>query len=565
MSIPCAASLTALLLLGTPTWGQQLLPDPGQRGPTGDPTFVPGPATGSARPDGALPALAGGSLVGSGTVAGDAFGGAVALSGDTLLVGARLADRPGAVDAGTATVFVRSGAQWIEQATLVAADPAAFDNLGAAVALDGDTAAVGAPADDASGIPNAGSVRVFVRSGGAWTEQARLEAPDAATSDAFGYALALQGDTLLVGAASDDTPAGHNAGSAWVFVRNGSSWTAQAQLFAPDGTEWDFFGYSAALDGDTALLGAPTDNLPAGDDAGSAWVFTRAGSSWTAQAQLTASDASEGDLFGQSVAISGDTVLVGASLDDHGAGSDAGSARVFVRTGPGWTEQAALSPADGAPDDFFGRSVALAGGRALVGAPQADTGGDDAGSATLFERDGSDWIETLSLSAAAPAAGDGFGAAVALAEDLALVGVPGDDTVGVGAGAACVSGLGLFLDLGDALAGVAGEPRLSGLGPLIAGSGGQLRLGQAAPAAASILYVATDDLPTPFKGGLLHPIPPVLNVLLLTDPAGGWLLNWTDWPAGLPSGFPFWMQVAVEDAAAIKGVALSNALQGVAP
>ncbi|MCZ7684310.1 MAG: hypothetical protein M5U28_38260 [Sandaracinaceae bacterium] len=272
-----------------------------------------------------------------------------------------------------------------EQAKLEASDGATNDFFGTSVALDGDTALVGASYDDTSRGANAGSAYVFVRSGPTWTEQARLEASDGAAGDIFGASVALDGDTALVGAIGDDTSRGTNAGSAYVFVRSGPTWTEQARLEASDGATNDVFGASVALDGDSALVGMRWDDTARGADAGSAYVFVRSSTTWTEQAKLEASDGAAYDYFGTSVALDGDTALVGADGDDTGRGGDAGSAYVFVRSGTTWTEQARLEASDGAVYDYFGVSVALDGDSALVGADRDDTGrGTDAGSAYVF-------------------------------------------------------------------------------------------------------------------------------------------------------------------------------------
>ncbi|MCZ7683466.1 MAG: FG-GAP repeat protein [Sandaracinaceae bacterium] len=204
-----------------------------------------------------------------------------------------------------------------EQAKLEASDGAANDQLGWSVALDGDTALVAAVHDDTSGGTDAGSAYVFVRSGTAWTQQAKLEASDGAASDYFGISVALDGDTALVGARADDTSGGTNAGSAYVFVRSGTTWTAQTKLEASDGAAGDAFGYSVALDGDSALVGAPYDDTSRGTNAGSAYLFVRSGTTWTRQARLEAGDGAAEDRFGISVALDGDTALAGAEYGDH--------------------------------------------------------------------------------------------------------------------------------------------------------------------------------------------------------------------------------------------------------
>ncbi|MCZ7684309.1 MAG: hypothetical protein M5U28_38255 [Sandaracinaceae bacterium] len=355
-------------------------------------------------------------------------------------MGASYDDTSRGANAGSAYVFVRSGTTWTVQARLEASDGAAGDGFGRSVALDGDTALIGANLDDTSRGTNAGSAYVFVRSGTTWTQQARLEASDGAGSDYFGLSVALDGGTALVGAPYDDTSRGASAGSATVFVRSGTTWTQQAKLEATDGAAYDYFGWSVALDGDTALVGAPYDDTWGDTDAGSASVFVRSGTTWAWQARLEASDGAASDQFGWSVALDGDTALVGALYDDTWRGTNAGSAYVFVRSGATWTWQARLEASDGAASDYFGHSVALDGETALLGAYGDDTSrGTDAGSAYVFVRSGTTWTEQTKLEASDGAAGDVFGYSVALDGDTALVGAYGDDTSrGTDAGSAYV-------------------------------------------------------------------------------------------------------------------------------
>src|SRR6266542_1517326 len=158
------------------------------------------------------------------------------------------------------------------------------------------------------------------------SQEAKLTAGDAASGDQFGAAVGISGETAVVGAPVDDTAAGPNAGSAYVFVRSGTGWSQQAKLTASDAAAGDIFGFSVAVTGDTVVVGASGDNMLAG----SAYVFVRSGTGWSQQAKLTASDAASGDRFGDAVGISGDTAVVGAQFGDTNAGSNAGSAYVFV-------------------------------------------------------------------------------------------------------------------------------------------------------------------------------------------------------------------------------------------
>ncbi len=346
----------------------------------------------------------------------DFFGMSVSLSGDTALVGADSSTVGGQVHQGSAYVFVRNGPTWTEQAKLVASDGAISDFFGCSVALDVDTALVGACRDYAG--PNAnGSVYVFVRSGTTWTQQQRLVRSDGGWDEAFGYSLSLSGDTALVGAYLDDIGNGKQ-GSAYVFVRNGTTWTEQAKLIASDGTAGDEFGQSVSIAGDTVLVGSPFSDIGSNTNEGAAYVFMRSGTTWTEQEKLVPSDGAAFDLFGQSVALAGDMALVGANWHDLKAGMDTneGSAYVFVRNGMTWAEQAKLVASDGAPKDHFGVAVSLSADTALVAARNNED------SAYVFVRNGTTWTEQQKLLASDGSVDGAFGTSVSLSGHTAVVG-----------------------------------------------------------------------------------------------------------------------------------------------
>ncbi len=263
---------------------------------------------------------------------------------------------------------------------LVAGDAAAVDSFGFPVAVSGDTVVVGARFDDDAGL-SSGSAYVFVRSGTTWTQQQKLTAGDAAALDFFGSAVAVSGDTAVVGALRDDD-AGADTGSAYVFVRSGTTWTQQQKLIASDAAAGDNLGWAVAISGDTFVVGAwfPNDAFPQN---GSAYVFVRSGTTWAEQQKLTASDAvldPVGDRFGTLLAISGDTVVVGAHGDSD-AGLGSGSAYVFVRSGTTWTERQKLTASDAGARDFFGYAVAIDGDTVVAGARLDDDAGNESGSA----------------------------------------------------------------------------------------------------------------------------------------------------------------------------------------
>jgi hypothetical protein len=317
----------------------------------------------------------------------DRFGYAVAIAGDTIVAGSPGHVAQGSTHAGTAYVFVRSGASWAQQAELWAGDGGWFDWFGGSVAIDGDTIVVGAPMHRVESWAMAGAAYVFVRSGGGWAQQAELSASDGGPGAQLGTSVAIDGDTVVAGA--PEYHAGHvdGVGAAWVFVRSGSSWEQKARLDPSDGAEWDGFGRSVAVTGDTIVAGAPGHEVSETPYAGAVYVFTPSGNSWAQQAELSAG-ASLGNAFwlGWSVAISGDTIVAGApwsSLDEEA--DDTGSAFVFVRGESGWAQQQRL--ATGGVEYEFAWAVAIAGGTIVAGAPNHQVGTIPwAGAAYVFER-----------------------------------------------------------------------------------------------------------------------------------------------------------------------------------
>ncbi len=367
-------------------------------------------------------------LTASDAALNDHFGRSLAVAGNTALMGSRYDGHSGSDLAGSGYIFVRNGSSWLEQAKLIASDAEFADLFGHSVAIFGDTAILGARNDDHSGLTDAGSAYIFVRNGTSWTEQAKLTANDAEAFDHFGICVDIEGDTAVVGASFDDHAGGIDAGSAYVFVRSGTRWSLQAKLTAGDAAALDLFGWSAALAGDRLVLGAPLDDHAGGISAGSAYVFERAGTSWSLQAKLVANDAEAGDQFGNSATLSGDTAVLGAPRDDHAGGINSGSAYVFLANGANWSQQAMLTPNDAAANDDFGHTVTLKGDTAIVGSPQDEFSGlIRAGSAYAFVRVGTSWSEQVKFTASDAALGDNFGSSVALSGPSVLIGAPHDD------------------------------------------------------------------------------------------------------------------------------------------
>ncbi len=356
-------------------------------------------------------------LTDSNEVASDTFGNSVSVNGDTALVGAPT-DRCGAGSScGAAYVFRFDGSSWVEEQKLTAPDAEERDWFGASVSLSGETAVVGARGDDCSAGEDCGSAYVFRFDGTTWVQEQKLTAFDAAEHALFGIAVSISGNAALV----------RGGGAAYVFRFNGARWVGEQKLTPSDGGVHGFSGGSGFLGADLALVGAPFVDCEAGHDCGAAYVYRFDGSSWVEEQKLTASDASANDLFGESVAVSGDTVLVGAIWDDCAAGGNCGAAYVFRLNGSSWVEQQKLTASDAGGVDFFGSSVSLSGKTALVGARRDDClPSVDCGSAYLFRFNGSTWVEQQKLTASPAVPPAIFGASVSLNGETAFVGAPLD-------------------------------------------------------------------------------------------------------------------------------------------
>ncbi len=372
-------------------------------------------------------------LVAANGKAGDNLGNAVAISGDTAVIGAFNDDQQ-ATNAGAAYVFVRQAGVWTQEAKLVAADAAMNASFGQSVAISGTTLLIGAYNDDDKGL-GSGSAYVFVRQGGVWNQQAKLVAADGAAFDSFGLSVTLDGDTAAIGAPYGDG-AVVDSGTAYVFDRNGGTWTQRAKIAPSDGLAYDDFGASVTLASGTLLIGADSHDVNA-MDSGAAYVYVGAANTWTLEAKIAPNDGAASDYFGWASALSGNTALIGAYGDDD-KGADAGSAYVYVRNGGVWTQQAKLQANDGSTGDVYGVSVALSGDRAIVGATFDDTKGVNSGSAYVYQRNGVSWTETAKIVPNDGAATDWFTSSVSLSNDTALIGARNDDDKGVDSGSAYV-------------------------------------------------------------------------------------------------------------------------------
>jgi hypothetical protein len=373
-------------------------------------------------------------IIASDVAASGVFGWSVAISGATVVVSAS-----GIIEQGAAYIFVRSGGVWIQQQKLMSPDVGSGGRFGSSVAICGETVVVGAFLNDGAAGADQGSAYVFTRNSGVWTLQQKLEASDAAAGDGFGYSLAISGETVMVGAQGDDGPAGREQGSAYVFTRSGGVWTQQQKLIASDAAAKDNFGYSIAISGETVVVGTQGGHGANGVAKGSAYVFTRSCGVWTQQQKLIASNAEALGNFGLSVAISGETVVVGAPFEGPAVGINQGAAYVFTRSGGVWTLQRKLEASDAGGDDGFGSSVAISGETVVVGAFLNDgAAGFDQGSAYVFARSGGVWTQRQKLIASDPRRGDHFGISIAISGETIVAGAEEDGDEISQQGFACI-------------------------------------------------------------------------------------------------------------------------------
>jgi CSLREA domain-containing protein len=317
---------------------------------------------------------------------GGSFGFSTAIDGNTIAIGAKF-DTGNFITSGAAYVYVFDGVSWNFQQKLVADDGFQGDELGFSIALEGNTIIAGAWKSDTAPLHDSGSAYIFTRNGTVWTQQQKLAAPNAQSIDRYGASVGISGNTIVVGSL-DESPGGFNNGSAYVYVQNGNVWTEQQKLAALDGAPVDLFGASVAISGNTIAVGAYEDDdlngVPTGIsyfDSGSAYVFVRNGNVWTEQQKLTASDGNDFDWFGYSIAIDGDTIVVGAENDD----SSTGSAYVFTRSGTNWSQKQKTMAYDGTFNDYFGAGVGVSGNAVIVGAwLDNSSAGPDSGSAYIY-------------------------------------------------------------------------------------------------------------------------------------------------------------------------------------
>ncbi|MBN2442542.1 MAG: hypothetical protein JXJ04_14405 [Spirochaetales bacterium] len=331
---------------------------------------------------------------------GDNFGRSVSIDGDYAIVGAK----NGNGGTGAAYIFHRTGLNiWDSGMKIVATDPQNNDSFGGAVAISGDYVIVGAEAEDGGpGDPLsiAGAAYIFHRTGlNTWDSGAKIVATDPQTNDIFGCSVAISGDYTIVGARlKNEGPDLGGAGAAYIFHRTGlNTWDSGVKIISMNPQYAGFFGHSVSINGDYAIVGAiyedggPDDSFPS---AGAAYIFHRTTTNtWDSGVKIGATDPQDSDSFGYSVSIDSDYAIIGAIFEDGGPGdplSNAGAAYIFHRTALNtWDSGVKIAATDPQDDDFFGFSIGISGDYTIVGANQEDSGPGDplanAGAVYIFE------------------------------------------------------------------------------------------------------------------------------------------------------------------------------------
>ncbi|MCX6318722.1 MAG: hypothetical protein NTW29_15680 [Bacteroidetes bacterium] len=311
----------------------------------------------------------------------------------------------------------------IPPASATANDGQAGNWLGMAVDIYSNFAVVGAPHDTVNNKENQGSVYVFLRNGGVWTQWAKLTANDGAAGDLFGSAVAVYGDYVVVGAPNDTIGVNVAQGSVYIFRTNGINYTQQAKIVAADGAAEDRFGTSVAIEDATVLIGADSDDEGLMVDNGSAYVYTRLGNTWTQEAKFIPANAINFGQFGTAVSFSNNTAMIGAARTSQGY---RGAAYFFVRSGVVWSQQAMVISQSAFSVNSFGRSLSIDFDKAVVG-EREHLG--NTGRAVVFERSGTVWTRTTTIEVPFPEAGDEVATAVCVSGDYLLLGAPGDKVI----------------------------------------------------------------------------------------------------------------------------------------
>ena len=370
----------------------------------------------------------------------DGFGMSIAISGDFAIIGSDYNYGTGST-LGSAYIYKKNvSGIWGSEQKITAFDGAAYDRYGKVVGISGDYAIVGSPADDDNGT-SSGSVYIYKKdASGNWGSVQKITASDGAESTAFGISVAISENYAIVGAYWDDGNDIYHSGSMYIYKKDASgTWGSEQKITASDGAASDIFGVSVAISGDYVLVGASSDDEN-GDDSGSVYFYRigkDAAVTMGSEQKISASDGDAYDSFGYSVAISGNYAIV-PSMSDRDNGVSSGSVYFYKNDESGnWGSEKKISASDGAAQDAFGISVAISGDYAIVGAYRDEDNGYRSGSAYIYKRDASGyWESEQKITASDGDAGDEFGWSVAISGENVIVVAYRDDDNGTDSGSA---------------------------------------------------------------------------------------------------------------------------------
>ncbi|GAB3992002.1 hypothetical protein GCM10028807_24050 [Spirosoma daeguense] len=354
---------------------------------------------------------------------GSQFGRSVAISGNYAIISSPTKWVGSNHDQGAAYVFTRNSSGWTQQAMLAAQDGASGDTFGQTAAIYGDYAIVGSHHSTVNGNEHQGAAYIFVRSGTTWTQQAKLVAEDGTADDWFGRKVAIYGDYAIVSADRQNTNGRNDQGAAYIFVRNGSTWTQQAKLIAEDGVANDSFGSSVSIYDNYALVGANSKNA--------VYIFVRNGAIWTQQTKLASPTSTSSEQFSFATDLKDNYAVVSKPAPFS---PNIAEVYVYVRNGVNWSLQSTITYPDVANTgttlpDYFGNSVSLSGNYLLVGAPGIDINGrPDQGVTYIFSRNGTSWnlLRKLSYTDDSTTPSE-FGTGVSIENGTFIIGAPGSE------------------------------------------------------------------------------------------------------------------------------------------
>ncbi|MFD2255707.1 FG-GAP repeat protein [Luteolibacter algae] len=355
-------------------------------------------------------------------------GHAIAMGPELLVIGAPGSDE----DTGRVDIYRKISGQWVFEDSLFASDKDYSARFGAAAAISGDTIVIGSPfrahPDDPSFFADpAGAAYVFKLESGSWVEQQRLSGSNTGSSDNFGYSVAIEGDTIVIGARWEQGAEDRmlDSGAAYVFSRNGNIWAEEAYLKASNAGELDEFGTAVAISAGTVAVSAPFEDGN-GAESGAVYLFDKQTGGWTERQILRAADASPGDFFGCSLAMDSERIAIGARGEDDVANAS-GAVYLFRKSSSGWLQETRLKSVMPVATAEMGTTVSLSAARLIAGAPKDPTGGNNSGSATRFRLASGTWGEPVRMTAANQGPGDNYGSAVSIQGLDLAVGAESED------------------------------------------------------------------------------------------------------------------------------------------